>query len=237
MLHLFDAVKSTSLVDPYYIHVFIIEKVVDLQDEAVWKIRDLIRHVEKSRATPITLNADFSHLHDVARHSIHVLETLELASGLTSSIISHHEKYFSESLAANETLHRLVSDRLFFYKEAIRGLRLRSISNRDRLQNEIQLMFNLVAQSSAHASMQINRAVKSDSSAMKISTFLTVAFIPPTYIAALFSTSFFNFDTGSGIWNISDKFWIYWAICIPVMSTTAFLLYSYNRVNSSKFLN
>ena len=49
----------------------------------------------------------------------------------------------------------------------IGSLRYRSISNRERLQNEIQLAFNSVAQYDAGITVDIGRASQTDSAAMK----------------------------------------------------------------------
>ncbi|EHK22089.1 uncharacterized protein TRIVIDRAFT_222470 [Trichoderma virens Gv29-8] len=55
---------------------------------------------------------------------------------------------------------------------------------------------------------------------MKSLTLLTIVFLPATFISALFSTTFFSFAEDG--WQFSNKFWIYWAIVIPL---TIFMLF------------
>jgi hypothetical protein len=54
---------------------------------------------------------------------------------------------------------------------------------------------------------------------MKTISILTLVFLPATFISALFSMSFFNFDSDYG-WQMSDRFWIYWDVAIPVTALT-----------------
>jgi len=82
-----------------------------------------------------------------------------------------------------------------------------------------------------------------DSAAMKTLAFLTILFLPGTYIAAIFSTGMFNWHIDSGSQQaaaerannarsmsaradanatptpektISDLFWVYWAVTVPL---------------------
>ena len=78
------------------------------------------------------------------------------------------------------------------------GLRCRSQSNRERLQNEIQLAFNSVAQQDSLASVKLTHASHIDSASMKTIALLTLVFLPPTFIYAIFSMPFFNYDADAG---------------------------------------
>ncbi|MCJ1470057.1 hypothetical protein MMC07_008702 [Pseudocyphellaria aurata] len=66
----------------------------------------------------------------------------------------------------------------------------------------------------ALASKSIAEATKMDSYAMKTIAILTTIFLPGTFIAALFSTSMFDFDHDSI--QVSRLFWVYWAVTIPL---------------------
>jgi hypothetical protein len=45
---------------------------------------------------------------------------------------------------------------------------------------------------------------------------VTLAFLSATFVSAIFSMSFFNYSPDSGSWTISDKFWVYWVVAIPI---------------------
>ncbi|KAI4599574.1 hypothetical protein KJ359_002021 [Pestalotiopsis sp. 9143b] len=60
-----------------------------------------------------------------------------------------------------------------------------------------------------------------DSTAMKVLAIVTVVFLPPSFIATLFSMSMFNWqssestsDNGSEI--VASNFWIYWVTTVPL---------------------
>lgn len=221
------------LKNPFWIYNGILKEVLDLQDTSVWKIRDQVREIEKSRALVTQPNPDYSHLHELARHAIHVSETLDTATTTVDSILRRHAEYVagvSDADKGQTRASKKLQDRLHFLEHMFISLKHRSASNQARLQNEIQLSFNIVAQSDARTSVEIGRAAQKDSAAMKTVAFLTLAFLPATFISAVFSTSFFNFDGGEAAWTVSDKLWIYWAVAIPVTVFTILLWYFWHRL-------
>ena len=149
---MFNVFNPKSPNDPYLYHTVLAEEVLSLQSEAVWNIRTKVRQVEKTRAA---LSPNYNRLHELARHAVHVIETLDLADRTFDSMITYH-KEFTASTSVATGLPNYIDDRLRFYKEGIQSLRLRSAANRDRLLNEIQHSFNFVAQSIASTSMETN---------------------------------------------------------------------------------
>ena len=246
---LVDRITETGSDNPYSILGLFLEEVVYQQDEAVWGIRDLLRNVEKTREQQrkeqckkvVNPKTDFDYIHDVARHAIHVSETLEVAIVTVEFIKTEHEQFLqyqaaskntslpaqSQSVDLNTVAARNVRKQIAFSESKLRSLRFRAMSNMDRLKNEIQLAFNTVAQYDSEISIDIGRAAQSDSAAMKTIAFLTLIFLPPTFISSLFSMSFFNFDAEHDRWRMSSQFWIFWAVTIPItiLTATSWVLY------------
>ena len=235
-------INSSSLECPYGVHALFANLLMDLQNKAVWEIRTAVRDIELLRTTPN--HSQFPRLHDLARHAGHVLETLDLSYGTLQGMIESHDRlatHYSTAQTGPDTgtvvieiaqQHRSIHDRLSFFKEAIYGLRLRSISNKDRLQNEIQLSFNIVAQDIAKSSMKISEAVQSDSSVMKTVALVSAGFIPMTFIATVFSMSFFVYSVDNEKWNMSNQAWIYGVVAIPFTLITIFLSYMYHALGN-----
>lgn len=233
---LLDGLQKSEMNDPFWMYPRLLDDVVSLQDESVWSVRHLVRAIEKRRTEekPQGDGPDYVYLHDTARHAIHVLETLELGANTVESILAHHKRVTGVMGIISGTEENLSSGlvvgRLLFYQDMIRNLRSRASSNRARLQNEIQLVFNLVSQQEARTSVEIGRAARSDSAAMRTIAFITLTFLPPTFISAVFSMSFFNYDQATGIWAVSDDFWLFWAVSVPVTIFTALLWIVWSRL-------
>lgn len=220
-----DGLTAKEVEDPFWFHPYLVEELVDLQDHAVWGARTQIRTVELGRTPTSKPTPDYVMLHELARHTIHVSETLDLAINTAGEMLHQHSEAESTSDAA---AYRDIHERLQFFRQMLKSLRLRSMSNTERLKNEVQLAFNTVAQYDAGLSLQINRAAKSDSAAMRTLAFITAAFLPATLISAVFSMSFFNLDD-DGNWKVSGKIWLYWAVATPATVVTMGLWHYWQR--------
>ena len=222
---LLDAPHPSSCPDPYWIHSLLMGEVLARHDEAVWNIRELVREIELNRVSPTNPNPDYTRLHEISRHAIHVSETLDLAVRTTESMISAHEQLWKVSLASkDEQKNKLqITRRLQFFEHGLRSLRWRAASNKERLLNEIQFAFHTVSQYDARTSVKIGRAAQEDSSAMKTISILTLVFLPATFISAVFSMSFFDYNADSGEWSVSEMFWFYWVIAVPFTIFTGLL--------------
>ncbi|KAF3172468.1 hypothetical protein TWF225_005226 [Orbilia oligospora] len=222
------------IVDPYAFHQVAIRGIVNLYDKSIWRIRDVVRTVEKTRPKTRKPEVDYDHLHEAARHVIHSTETLQVSTQLLEQIILRHKDRLNclGNIPEEEKVcMRQVGDNLMFYYGMIHAFKCRSESMQARHQNEIQLAFNTVAQYHSHVA-----AI--DSAAMKVIAALTAAFLPATFVSAIFSMSFFNNGGDNGTsaggadgagggdegWSLSDKFWIYWAFAVPLTVATIILL-------------
>lgn len=222
--------------DPFWMYARLLEEVVSLQDRAVWAVRDRVRATENQRLSEWP-KPDYIYLHDMARHAIHVSETLDVATNTLDGILAHH-RHSAHLLGSGARLGDAsgwalasTANRLLFFQDMLRSLRVRAASNRERLQNEIELAFNLVAQCDARISLKIGRAAQADGAAMRTVAFVTLAFLPATFICAIFSMSFFDYDSSSGSWSVSGDFWRYWAVAVPVTVCTALLWLGWTKLS------
>ncbi|KAI1635585.1 hypothetical protein F4809DRAFT_642332 [Biscogniauxia mediterranea] len=225
---LFQDIDTNLLGDPFWPYMIVADELVHLQDSAVWAIRDLVRNIETEKRPEGKPEPDYRRLHDIARHAIHVVETLDVANITMDGIISQHES-IKDDMPFDRDVWRAVHRRLSFFKQIVGSLRCRSESNAKRLENEIQLAFNTVSQYDSGVAVAIGQVAQVDSAAMRTVSSLTLVFLPPTFISAVFSMSFFNFDSGDGKWAVSDQFWIYWACAIPITFITSVLWYFWHK--------
>ncbi|RMX71706.1 hypothetical protein D0869_15361 [Hortaea werneckii] len=103
----------------------------------------------------------------------------------------------------------------------------------DRFMAELTRVFSMVSQIDnnisrkqneesvklTQASVTIASTSKADSSAMKALAVLSTLFLPGTFISALFSMSMFDWRAPDGQPIVSDHFWVYWALTIPITLT------------------
>ena len=229
----FGGLTKKDLEDPFWMYKFALAEILTKQNTSVWKVRTKVRDKEKDaeqadqqQKARYRNDNTYRLLHDLARHTIHGSETLEATVAIVECLAQEHDS-MKEILALDSArpstktaasvlmAHRKQHSSLMCHLSALRSLLHRSISNKERLLNEINLVFNTVAQHDASTSHDLAKASRLDSAAMKTIAFVTTAFLPATFIAAIFSTSFFNFEQDKG-WDVSPKFWIYWVCAVPV---------------------
>ncbi|KAK0713442.1 hypothetical protein B0T26DRAFT_753549 [Lasiosphaeria miniovina] len=95
-----------------------------------------------------------------------------------------------------------------------------------RLNLQLTVLYNLVAQAENDLTARMTAATGLDSAAMKTLAFVTTVFLPPTFIATLFSMSMFDWQAGSTSPSSPDgggldgyvvrAFWVYWAVSVPL---------------------
>jgi hypothetical protein len=178
--------SSQVAVDPYTMHSIVLEEVIDHFNTSVWSIRDLVRGFEKNRPSADNPEPNYQNLHDLARQTIHSSETLESALGNIIALVEQHDEliqYLDSSNVLDKAIFRRVKQTINHEHSLLRCLKLRSDTLRNRLNNEINLAFNVVAQHDSRTAVEIGQAAKDDSSSMKTIAVLTLVFLPGTAIS------------------------------------------------------
>ncbi|KAF2191309.1 hypothetical protein K469DRAFT_720289 [Zopfia rhizophila CBS 207.26] len=225
-----------DLSDPFTLHIPLMDQIIMLYDQSVWRIRDLIRRVEKNREKDQAADADFSELHEISRHSTHSSETLSVTIQTMEDLQQRHREFHEHSLspiAVTSTGWKATQQYMGFQAQLIRNLKLRSQANQERLLNEITLAYNTITQRDSKVMVEIGEATQSDSAAMKTVAVVTITFLPATFTSAIFSMSFFNFSPGDGSqadeWRVSGKIWIYWVVAVPLTGLALFSWFLWQR--------
>jgi hypothetical protein len=142
-------------------------------------------------------------LHEIARHGVHVNETLKVAARSLSSIRQHHERSRVEiDLLSSKSKRRswdTVGEHLEFQLRFLEGLAERSQANNARIQNEITLVslwryiclgswltlqaFNAAAQRDSKIQVRMGEQATSEASAMRAIAVVTMTFLPATFVS------------------------------------------------------
>jgi hypothetical protein len=134
--------SSTNWNDSLAFHPILLSAIRDMYNTSVWALRDFIRAAERQRtfATPTsTVQPDFVHLHELARHVIHANEVLDVALNTTKRLQTRYLNLAAPPAAASDSETDL-RDQFEYLENDLRAIKRRSESLHERLQNEIQLV-------------------------------------------------------------------------------------------------
>ncbi|SPO02354.1 uncharacterized protein DNG_05027 [Cephalotrichum gorgonifer] len=206
--------------DPYSVFGVVVQEVISLYDSSVWAMRNHICGWEAARQQE---DPDYPLLHEIARHAIHVSETLVVASESVRALEVQHRDFMALSSGKDSPWLKNYSP-FSFSRRILTALHSRSESNKARLQNETQLSFHLAAQRDSKIQVKIADEANKETTAMKALAVITMTFLPATFVSSVFSTPFFQVDQAPGdepaSLTVSNHFWIYWALAIPLSILT-----------------
>jgi hypothetical protein len=134
--------SSTNWNDSLAFHPILLFAIRDMYNTSVWSLRDFIRAAERQRtfSTPTsTVQPDFVHLHELARHVIHANEVLDVALNTTKRLQIRCLNLAAPAAAESDSETDL-RDQFEYLENDLRAIKRRSESLHERLQNEIQLV-------------------------------------------------------------------------------------------------
>ncbi|CAI4217886.1 unnamed protein product [Parascedosporium putredinis] len=128
-----------------------------------------------------------------------------------------------------------------FYMAKLKGLENYIWTTLERLRIQREALYNISAIRESKLSLQIAKeqkyvahAAKHDGTAMKTLSLLGAIFLPGTYLASVFSMTFFDFASDADP-IISTNLWIYFAITIPVTLLIVGTWIFFNQRRKDKF--
>ncbi|PKS10220.1 hypothetical protein jhhlp_001970 [Lomentospora prolificans] len=155
-----------------------------------------------------------------------------------------------------DKMHRSMMARMEFYMSKLKGLENYSWTTLERLRIQREAascmrvlrpptsadLYNISAIRESKLSLQIAKeqkyvahAAKHDGTAMKTLSLLGAIFLPGTYLASVFSMTFFNFGNDADP-VVSTNLWIYFAITVPltILIVGTWLYFSQRRKRKFK---
>ncbi|KAH0443364.1 hypothetical protein CKAH01_02849 [Colletotrichum kahawae] len=138
-------------------------------------------------------------------------------------------------------LHRSMNARLDFYKIKLKGIENYQATTLERLHIQRSALYNLLSQRESKIQFQmageqrrLAHASKRDSTAMKTISLLGAVFLPGTFLASVFSMTFFDFAKDADP-VISKSLWVYFAITIPLTVVIVVGWIMFDRRREGKF--
>ncbi|KAF2022658.1 purine and uridine phosphorylase [Setomelanomma holmii] len=131
---------TIDISNPYSAFLLISDELLRLYDDSVWSIRNHISQWEAKRL----IETDYARLHEIARHGVHVNETLSVAMRSLDNMVQQHREFCAN---ANLPLNKGkcnrwngISSRMSFQLQFLENLLQRSSANNAQIQN---IMFTI----------------------------------------------------------------------------------------------
>jgi len=186
-----------ELADPFAMLRPLFDEITLCCDQNVWRATKQVRRIEKARGE----EPSFETLNNLMRHTSHIVEVQNVAIETLERLASLQDSYATMlNTTLTKTYRRQSKEWLQFQVQMMKSMTLRAQASYGRLQGEISLAFNVLA--------------STDTRVVRSITLLTMIFLPGTFVAAIFSTPFFDFKKG-GL-SFSTDFWLYWEITVPL---------------------
>ncbi|KAH9887466.1 hypothetical protein F4778DRAFT_786310 [Xylariomycetidae sp. FL2044] len=148
-------------------------------------------------------------------------------------------------------LHSSMNARLDFYKNKLTGMQHYIHITLERLNIQRAALYNIMAQKESKLNLEmaaqqrrLAHASKRDSTAMKTLSLLGAVFLPGTFIASVFSMTFFDFNVGpeypgqdnngQGV-SVSQELWIYFAVTVPLTLAIVLSWWGLDRMREKKY--
>ncbi|SCO92421.1 uncharacterized protein FRV6_16549 [Fusarium oxysporum] len=138
-------------------------------------------------------------------------------------------------------VHTTILSRLRFYEDRLDGIQNYVHISIERLNIQRNTLLAIIAQKESKLSLEIagqqrrlaNNSTR-DSESMKTLALLGAIFLPGTFLASIFSMSFFNFQNDSGS-PVSPRLWVYFAVMIPFTAVVVGAWLYWDSKRSHKF--
>jgi Mg2+ and Co2+ transporter CorA len=233
----FQKLKDTAtckdiLLDPYILLEIVLGEMYKVMDQTGWAISDIFGRIEQAsginvlfmirpllilcqralemattpgRATQELL--DFQGLHNLAKHNIYLRENCDSALATLDDLRDHHKLSCGDQPTPAQDSTKQA---LKYQKTLFQSTQRRIASVDRRIENIIQLSFNIVTQGDS-------RLMQSESQSMKTIAIMTLFFMPLGTVAGVFGTEFIKTKDGPGYHiTVSQDFWLLWLIAAPL---------------------
>ncbi|KAL2862623.1 uncharacterized protein BJX67DRAFT_385431 [Aspergillus lucknowensis] len=209
------AVRDGVLRDPLSLFVVILHELSAQMDRTVWDLSDVFRGIEWKAMSLSRDRESFTGLHNISKHIIYLQEGSDAVLMTVEGLSTLHDDFSGGATIDQLEAVRITRRTIAQVESEFQTIKLRVKSLDRRMQNVIALSFHLVTQEG-------NTLLQSDSNTMATIAFVTLVFLPITTVSTVFGSQFFNTSPGNTSLEVSNDFWIFWVVSIPL--TLAVLL-------------
>ncbi|KAF2223752.1 hypothetical protein BDZ85DRAFT_113822 [Elsinoe ampelina] len=201
---------------------------------------------------------------EVPEHFVHCSELAASAGEIVEAMVEEHATFVEDNTnipALSKRVARNVSKDLKAHRALFKCLGYRAASHQSVLSHNISMAIvkmqqrdSQVQRKDSETATKIAKLAQADSSSTKTISVLGLLFLPSTFVCSLFSTTFFSLQPAADLqdqpgtapsrtgadrlptyWLLSDRFWIFWAVSIPLTLFTLCFWFVYTRGHVKKF--
>ncbi|MCJ1270366.1 hypothetical protein MMC22_010262 [Lobaria immixta] len=219
---------EVTLVDPFSLYIIVLDELWLQAESMMNRVSGVFGSMERTALdrslkvrTGERSDHDFVGLHNMAKHIIYLKEGSEATLLMAQRLHQHHKELLARppqgdsSKSTMELVHQMLSQKVTQFE----AWKLRMESMDKRMQNVINLSFNMVTQ-------QDSNVMIGHSTTMKAIAAVTMFFLPATTIATIFGCGFFSTDDDKKAIVVTSDFWIFWCATVPA-TAAVLLLYSW----------
>ncbi|KAI9167885.1 Mg2+ transporter protein, CorA-like/Zinc transport protein ZntB [Paramyrothecium foliicola] len=220
----------------------LLQAIVMQYDQALWLFRTPVRNIEKNRRRfALSIKGlpeqDLSNgegvigshiaMHELSRHAIHMSETLQVAAKTVKSTLRHFESHLVPNQPGPTAVNIIAG--LHYSSSVLANLKLRADAFVSRIDNEIQLAYNIISIFQLQDTQRLLQESRDDGKDMTtIVTSLTLIFLPATFVAGFWGMNFITMEggrtvIGRDVW----KFWLSAALAVVACCVMWILVHYY----------
>ena len=195
-----DRDEPPNFRDPFALHTDLWDQLIVYSDISVWRVRDPVRGLEKARLRPGEM---FLPAHDFSRHAIHVSEVLGVAVETITAMDRCRTEIHRRLPDLYDDYISQAADYAQFQVSLLRSLKLRSDSNRARLETEITFVRPTSEPLPSSGvdyglewltrSQAFNSLSRQDNHLVKSISLLTMIFLPAVFVSVRLGPSHAGF--------------------------------------------
>ncbi|KAI1768814.1 hypothetical protein GGR53DRAFT_311333 [Hypoxylon sp. FL1150] len=177
----------------------------------------------------------------------------EIVKEFREAMAKFKDELSEEKRKALGHLNSSMLSRLEFYRVKLTGMEHYIHTSLERLHIQRQALYNIMAQKESKLNLEIAsqqrrlaHATKRDGTAMKTLSLLGAVFLPGTFMASVFSMTFFDFNVGpnngdpsdssGGGAQVSNELWLYFVVTIPLTLVIVLSWYFIDRRREKKYM-
>ncbi|KAF2030645.1 hypothetical protein EK21DRAFT_111738 [Setomelanomma holmii] len=119
-----------------------------------------------------------------------------------------------EQLLSQNTMVVKMREHLILMREVVYGTTRRNNYLKESIQAQVQMVYALLAQQDN----ALNHRYGAD---MRIISAVTLLFLPGTFVATLFSATFWDFSPDNAGAKVSSRVWLYWIVALALTAAVA----------------